>query len=74
MKADKLLTPNQAAALLGTTTQTLAKWRRDGAVHLPYVTYEGQLFYRTSDIQHYLEAQDDSDDEVEDNGPTEEDD
>lgn len=48
----KTLTPKQAAAELGKTTETLRRWRREGNVHAPPWTYEGGRPRYRSDLLH----------------------
>jgi excisionase family DNA binding protein len=50
-----LLSPREAAQLLGLSTQTLAVWRHRGDTRLAYVRVSGRAIrYRTSDIQEFI--------------------
>jgi len=50
-KQEKLVSPKRAAALLDTTTQTLANWRATGRYPLPYVKVGRLVRYRLSDLE-----------------------
>ena len=50
---DTLLTPNQAAELLGVTRITLARWRKEGN-NLPFIRMGGRIRYRRSHIEDWL--------------------
>lgn len=52
----RLLSPVEAAEILGTTAQTLAVWRCTGRQNLPYVKVGRKVLYREEDIQSFIEA------------------
>lgn len=49
------LTPAEAAEALGVTTGTLAVWRCTKRYQLPFVKVGSKIFYRTEDIQSFLD-------------------
>lgn len=51
-----LLTPAEAAKLLGLQTETLTRWRTDRRYPLAYVKVGGRVRYRRSDIDAFLDA------------------
>lgn len=51
---DDLLTPQDAAAVLGVETQTLAKWRCQKSYSLRYIKVGGLVRYRRSDLDQFL--------------------
>lgn len=53
---DRLLTRDEAAAVLRVKKQTLAKWACAGGNGLPYIRVGGRVVYRTSDIERFLAA------------------
>jgi excisionase family DNA binding protein len=54
MVGTKLLTPREAAELLGVPGSTLAHWRSERRGP-PYIKLEGRLVrYRTADLEDYL--------------------
>src|SRR5690606_12131648 len=53
---DELLTPEQAAALLGIPKQTLAKWRCTRVVELEYIKLGHLVRYERSAIHRFIEA------------------
>lgn len=55
MLTDRLLTPAQAAEILGVTHQTLAVWRSTGRYNLPFVKVGRRVMYRLTDIQGFIE-------------------
>jgi hypothetical protein len=52
----KLLSPDRAAQVLDTTTQTLANWRATGRYVLPYVKVGRLVRYRQSDLTAFITA------------------
>jgi predicted DNA-binding transcriptional regulator AlpA len=54
-KAPGMLGPRQAAHQLGVTTRTLDNWRARGRGPA-YVTLEGQIRYRSEDVDAWLDA------------------
>jgi excisionase family DNA binding protein len=54
-KLDRLLTPSEAAELLGVRPQTLAMWRCTGRHSLPFVKVGTAVRYRESDIEKWLQ-------------------
>ncbi len=55
MSQQKLLTPDQAAEILGITHHTLAVWRSTGRYSLPYVKAGRLVRYRETDVQRFIE-------------------
>ncbi|MCL2913095.1 helix-turn-helix domain-containing protein [Shewanella corallii] len=51
---NSLLTPNQAAYVLGVTTGTLSVWRCTGRYPLRFVKVGRRVMYRTSDIEDFI--------------------
>lgn len=51
---DPLLSPEQTAAILGTTEKTLNVWRCTGRVNLPYVKVGARVRYRQADIEAFI--------------------
>lgn len=49
-----LLTPRQAADILGVRTQTLALWRVTGKHGLPFIKVGASVRYRQSDLENWL--------------------
>ena len=54
--SDKLFTPDQAAAYLGMSTQTLAIWRCTKRYPLPYIKVGRLVRYRKSGCDAFLES------------------
>ena len=52
----KLLSPVEAAEILGTTPKTLAVWRCTKRHNLPYVKVGKKVLYREEDILSFIEA------------------
>jgi len=50
-----LITPEEAARLLGVKPSTLAAWRTLGRYHLPYVKIGAKVRYRPEDIDAFIE-------------------
>ena len=53
---EQLLTPDQAAALLGLSAETLNVWRCTKRYKLPYVKTGRLVRYRLSDITQFIES------------------
>jgi len=53
---ETLLLPTQAAALLGVTEGTLAKWRTTRRYRLNYTKIGGRVRYRQSELEKFLAA------------------
>jgi excisionase family DNA binding protein len=51
----RLLTPDEAAELLGVEVQTLAVWRTTGRYGLPFVTVGRSVRYKAADIEKWIE-------------------
>lgn len=51
----KLLTPEQAAEILGVRVQTMAVWRSYGRYPLPFVRAGRLIRYRTEDLIKFIE-------------------
>ena len=54
VKSPTLLTPSEAADLLGVREQTLAVWRCTGRHELPFVKVGRRVKYRASDLEKWL--------------------
>jgi hypothetical protein len=52
---NNLLTPSQAADLLGVTIGTLAVWRCTSRYPLPFVKIDRCVKYRINDINNFIE-------------------
>lgn len=52
--AAELLTPAQAANIVGMATRTLAAWRSLGRHSLPYLKVGGRVRYRRQDVEAWL--------------------
>jgi hypothetical protein len=52
---NNLLTPSQAADLLGVTIGTLAVWRCTSRYPLPFVKIGRRVKYRINDINNFIE-------------------
>ncbi len=55
MAVKEFLKTREAAEYVNVKQQTLAKWRMD-ARHLPFIRVGGQIRYRKSDLDRYLES------------------
>lgn len=53
---ETLLTPEQAAQVLGLSVKTLATWRSTGRQALPFIRCGGRVRYRRSDVAAWLES------------------
>lgn len=53
----RLLTPDQAASLLGLSVETLNVWRCTKRYKLPYVKTGRLVRYKLSDIEAFIESQ-----------------
>lgn len=49
-----LLTPAQAARILGVTEKTLRNWRSQ-RIHLPYIHIGGRVRYRRADLKAWID-------------------
>lgn len=54
MLTQKLLTPDQAAEILGVSAKTLSIWRSTKRYDLPYVKSGRLVRYRESDLQDFI--------------------
>jgi excisionase family DNA binding protein len=52
----EVLNDRQAAAFLGVSPGTLANWRSQGTVGVPYLRLGRAVRYRRSDLERYLSA------------------
>lgn len=55
MSEVKLLTPKEAATLLGMHPTTLANWRVRGTSKLPFVRIGGRIRYSLKAIEQFIE-------------------
>jgi len=53
--ASPLITPKEAARLLGVKPSTLAAWRHLGRYNLPYVRMGRLVRYRLADIEEFIQ-------------------
>jgi len=51
-----LLSPPQAAEILGVTVATLATWRCTGRVGIPFVRIGRAVKYRVADLEAWIDA------------------
>ena len=51
---DSLISPSDAADILGVAKGTLAVWRSTGRYNLPYVKIGSRVMYRLIDIQAFI--------------------
>ena len=56
LPANRLLTTNEAAQILGVKPQTLAYWRCVKRYALPYVKVGKNCRYKRSDIEAFIES------------------
>ena len=56
MPQEELLTPKETAEILRVSIGTLANWRVNQRLWLPFVKLERSVRYRRSDIQAFLEG------------------
>lgn len=54
--SEPLLTPNEAARLLGIKVETLAVWRSTKRYALPYCKIGRSVKYRLQDIEIFIES------------------
>ena len=57
-----LLSPKQVAEHFGIAVQTLADWRSTGRHDLPFVKIGRLVRYRESDVQDFLDGEEQTDD------------
>ncbi|WP_286293639.1 helix-turn-helix domain-containing protein [Methylomarinovum tepidoasis] len=50
-----LITPEEAARMLGVSPRTLATWRCLGRYRLPYVKIGARVRYRQEDVEAFIE-------------------
>lgn len=56
-EVEKLMTPREAASVLGVSVQTLANWRATRLVDLPFIKLGGKhVRYRPSAVNAWLDA------------------
>lgn len=53
---DRLLTPHEAAAMLGITPGTLTVWRCTRRYNLPYIKVGRCVRYKRSDVLAFIES------------------
>lgn len=54
--SDRLVSREEAAAILGIRPATLACWASNGRYGLPFVRIGRRVMYRRSDIEAFIEA------------------
>lgn len=54
LTAAELLTPEQAAAVLGLSVKTLATWRSTGRHALPFIRCGARIRYQRADLDAWL--------------------
>ncbi len=52
---EKLLTPQEAAHILGISAGTLEVWRSTGRYDLRYIKVGRRVMYRTQDVQAFID-------------------
>lgn len=52
----KQLTPDEAAAIVGVSKQTMAAWRCTKKESIPYYKVGGKVYYREQDLLAWLES------------------
>lgn len=52
----KQFTPDEAAAIVGVSKQTMAAWRCTKKENIPYYKVGGKVFYREADLLAWLES------------------
>ena len=57
MEQLRLVSPVEAASLLGVSAHTLAVWRCAKRYALPYIKVGTRVMYRPCDIEQFIEAQ-----------------
>ncbi len=55
MTRKQLYSTEDVAEILGISTSTLARWRRAGEPNLPYRRLGDRIFYRSSDVQQFID-------------------
>lgn len=55
-KLDKLLTPQEAARILGVSVNTLNVWRCTKRYNLSYIKMGRSVRYRPEDVQRFIET------------------
>lgn len=56
LSSESLLTPEQAAQMLGLSVKTLATWRSTGRHALPFIRCGARIRYRRSDLAAWLQT------------------
>ena len=51
----KQLTPDEAAAIVGVSKQTMAAWRCTKKENIPYYKIDGKVFYREQDLIDWMD-------------------
>lgn len=54
-KLEKLLTPQEAAAILGISPGTLEVWRSTGRYDLRYIKVGRRVMYRVQDVEAFIQ-------------------
>jgi len=54
-KLEKLLTPQEAATILGISPGTLEVWRSTGRYDLQYIKVGRRVMYRTQDVEAFIQ-------------------
>lgn len=57
MTRNELMNTDQVAEMLGLASHTLAVWRSEGRMDLPYIKLGRSVRYLTSDVLEYLDKQ-----------------
>ena len=52
----KFFTPEELASHLNLSLKTLANWRSDGSVPLPYIKLGKKVLYSVDDIEAFIES------------------
>lgn len=55
LTANIMLSPEQAAELIGVAASTLGIWRSTGRYNLPFVKAGSRVRYRAADVERFIE-------------------
>ena len=70
MTSKQLLSANQVAEILDVSTSTLAKWRQDGDIDLPFLRINGRIRYQKSAVEQFIDdAESDEIEEIDADDP-----
>lgn len=70
MTSKQLLSADQVAEILDVSTSTLAKWRQDGDIDLPFLRINGRIRYQKSAVEQFIDdAESDEIEEIDADDP-----